>query len=118
MANVMTVFLRRFISHPPICLSMATLRRRYEARQTVPSVVCRFCLSPIKAEIFCKFSHPPFFPEDVLTCRPKVFPGAIIRPLYFCLSSRGVPDLTPSSESITKLLVEWREGDQTALDRL
>jgi len=26
--------------------------------------------------------------------------------------------LTPSSESITKLLIEWREGDQTALDRL
>jgi RNA polymerase sigma-70 factor (ECF subfamily) len=44
--------------------------------------------------------------------------GAIIRPLYFYLSPRGVPELTPSSESITKLLVEWREGDQTALDRL
>ena len=27
-------------------------------------------------------------------------------------------DVTPSSESITKLLIEWREGDQTALDRL
>ena len=30
----------------------------------------------------------------------------------------GSPRLTPSSESITKLLIEWREGDQTALDRL
>ncbi len=26
--------------------------------------------------------------------------------------------MTPSSESITKLLIEWREGDQTALERL
>lgn len=26
--------------------------------------------------------------------------------------------MTPSSVSITKLLIEWREGDQTALDRL
>jgi len=26
--------------------------------------------------------------------------------------------MTPSSQSITQLLVEWRDGDQTALDRL
>jgi RNA polymerase sigma factor (TIGR02999 family) len=26
--------------------------------------------------------------------------------------------MTPSSESITQLLIEWRDGDQTALDRL
>src|SRR6185295_289316 len=26
--------------------------------------------------------------------------------------------MTPSPESITQLLIEWREGDETALDRL
>jgi RNA polymerase sigma-70 factor (ECF subfamily) len=33
-------------------------------------------------------------------------------------SDRGVSTMTPSPKSITQLLIEWRDGDEKALDRL
>jgi ECF sigma factor len=68
-----------------------------------------------------------FLLKWLLICEGVLFPlvqssditkGAIIRLFRFNFHSGEVFKVTPSPKSISQLLIEWREGNETALDEL